>query len=208
MINLFLFNSKAIQNVPSVQNDSDNDILDINNAPNLTSKASQKGKGNQDVENGSDNKDDGILTLELEEVYKKLDKRQKERYRRCKNMGEKIVLFEGIMSERKKGKYEIASVFNAISVLTTIAITVTANKVSFNNRDIAIGATAVFILSLLFTLHLSSFVLYSSFFVLHPSSFVHHLSSLYFILHPRIAYCGDNGELEGWYKDRSGKRVA
>ncbi|RHZ80065.1 hypothetical protein Glove_139g38 [Diversispora epigaea] len=81
---------------------ANNDILDINNAPNLTGKAPQKGKGNQDVQNGSDNQDDDILTPELEEVHKKLDRKQKERYRRCKNMGEKIVLLKTTMHERKK----------------------------------------------------------------------------------------------------------
>ncbi|RHZ75618.1 hypothetical protein Glove_212g117 [Diversispora epigaea] len=125
--------SKAIQ---TVQNDSDNDILDINIAPNLADKASQKGKGkgSEDVENGSDIKDDGILTPELEEVYKKLDRRQKERYQKCRTEEAKIVLLETTRHERKKGKYEIASVFNAISVLTTIAITVTAKDAFFINK--------------------------------------------------------------------------
>ncbi|RHZ77113.1 hypothetical protein Glove_185g74 [Diversispora epigaea] len=125
--------SKAVQNVPFVQNDSDNDILDINNAPNLTGKASQK--GSQDVQNDSDNQDDNILTPELKEVHKKLDRRQKERYRKCRTEEAKIVLLEGIMHERKKGKYEITSVFNAISVFTTIAITVTANNNHKENNN-------------------------------------------------------------------------
>ncbi|RHZ46867.1 hypothetical protein Glove_606g20 [Diversispora epigaea] len=120
--------SKTVQNVPfdqGVQNDSDNVILVIEN----TSKSS-KGKP---IQNGSDNQDDKFLTPELKKVYKKLDRKMKERYRRYRTDEEKIILLETVMHERKKGKYEINSVFNAISVLNTIAITVTAKYIKDEN---------------------------------------------------------------------------
>ncbi|CAG8592837.1 3182_t:CDS:1 [Racocetra fulgida] len=57
----------------------------------------------QDAQMHSDNQDDDFLTPELQEMYKKLDRRMKERYQRCKTDEAKIALLEGIMHERKKG---------------------------------------------------------------------------------------------------------
>ncbi|RHZ81131.1 hypothetical protein Glove_123g160 [Diversispora epigaea] len=68
---------------------------------------------------------DDILTPELKEVYKKLDQRMRERYHKCKTDEGKILILETTIHERKRGKYEINSVFIAISALSTIAITVT-----------------------------------------------------------------------------------
>ncbi|CAG8753673.1 39179_t:CDS:2 [Gigaspora margarita] len=81
---------------------------------------------NAQEEQAQDNQDDVVLPPELQDMYNKLDRTMKERYRKCKTKAEKIILLETTMHERKKGKYEISSVFIAISALIVTGITIVA----------------------------------------------------------------------------------
>ncbi|RHZ86148.1 hypothetical protein Glove_54g12 [Diversispora epigaea] len=87
-----------------------------------------------------------FLTPELKEVYKKLDRRMKELYHECKTDEGKIILLKTTRYDSKKGKYEINSIFIAISTLSTIAITVTATYINDEN------STKIFIITLNYVL--------------------------------------------------------
>ncbi|RHZ80268.1 hypothetical protein Glove_137g86 [Diversispora epigaea] len=78
-----------------------------------------------------------ILTPELKEVYKKLDRRMRERYDKSKTDEGKINILETTIHERKRGV-----IFIAISALSTIAITVTAIYIKDEN------STKIFIITL------------------------------------------------------------
>ncbi|CAG8494747.1 19632_t:CDS:2 [Gigaspora rosea] len=92
-----------------------------------TSKNISKSKVSQDdqnAQNGSDTQENNFLTPELVKIHKKLNPRMRRYYDRCESNQEKIVFLNAIKLEREQGELEISSIFNVISMLIAIAITV------------------------------------------------------------------------------------